>query len=58
MEALDKEEKINILISHGDLLKESYYNPMTLYDIEKSNADYSLGRNELFCKLQCGSNYD
>lgn len=41
-------EKLNIFLSHGDILKESYYNPMSTEDIEKSGIDYlALGHIHL-----------
>lgn len=50
---VENKEKINILLSHGDILKESYYNPMTLSDIEKSQADYvALGHIHLECDIK------
>lgn len=50
---VENNDKINILLSHGDILKESYYNPMTLSDIEKSGLDYvALGHIHLECEIK------
>lgn len=36
----DDEEKINVLLVHGDVQSKSFYNPITLDDIKYSKMDY------------------
>ena len=44
----DDMQRINIMLAHGDILKDSYYNPMTLEDIKESKLDYlALGHIHL-----------
>lgn len=49
---IENKDKLNIILSHGDLIKESYYNPMTLSDIKSSGADYvALGHIHAECDI-------
>lgn len=48
----ENKENLNIILSHGDLIKESYYNPMTFSDIKSSGADYiALGHIHAECDI-------
>ena len=48
----ENKEKLNIILSHGDLIKESYYNPMSPSDIKLSGADYvALGHIHAECDI-------
>ncbi len=49
---IKNKEKLNIILSHGDVIKESYYNPMTYSDIKLSGADYvALGHIHAECDI-------
>jgi len=37
---VNNEDKINIMLAHGELVKESFYNPINTSDIEKSGLSY------------------
>lgn len=54
---LKNPDKINIVLAHGDISKDSYYNPMSLADIRDTNADYvALGHIHLECDINKAGN--
>ena len=55
--SVDNEESLNILLAHGDIAKESYYNPMKTQHITDTRADYvALGHIHMECDIKKDGN--
>ena len=50
---VENPDELNILLAHGDIAKESYYNPMKTAHIKETEADYvAMGHIHMECDIK------